>query len=294
MYCLSPRAQSGFRFGMPRSIGGARERRGGRRRRTSSSSGCRRPAFGSGFGGLGGSAAVVRAARSAPRPSRPSPSVSSVPCGQRSGREERDADPGHQGENDREAEEESASHSADRLRGAARPVCLRPGCAAPGRLPARSSYNRRAVVAGLFRPPDRASAMRARLAPAPARRRPARRDRRSLRRHREAEADAQPDRRARSSTRPSRRRATARRPRRRSGSACDGPTASSVEIVDGDGDVVRELARSRPQGRPPVTYVWDGRDDDGRVVDEGIYRPRVHLDRAAPDDRDARTASAST
>jgi FlgD Ig-like domain len=52
----------------------------------------------------------------------------------------------------------------------------------------------------------------------------------------------------------------------------------SVEIVDGSGDVVRELARSRPQGRTFVSYVWDGRDGDGHVVDEGTYRPRIHLD----------------
>ena len=54
----------------------------------------------------------------------------------------------------------------------------------------------------------------------------------------------------------------------------------SVEIVDSDGNVVRELARDRPQGRVPRSYVWDGRDDDGRVVEEGSYRPRVHLDEA--------------
>lgn len=73
---------------------------------------------------------------------------------------------------------------------------------------------------------------------------------------------------------------------------CDCPTGSasivfrlrspdrvSVQVIDADGDVVRELARSRAQGRAPVTYLWDGRDGDGRVVDEGTYRPRVHLDR---------------
>ncbi len=53
----------------------------------------------------------------------------------------------------------------------------------------------------------------------------------------------------------------------------------SVEIVDSGGRVVRELARDRPQGRRFVTYVWDGRDALGRVVDEGTYKPRVHLDR---------------
>ena len=61
----------------------------------------------------------------------------------------------------------------------------------------------------------------------------------------------------------------------------------SVEIVDSSGHVVRELARDRPQGRRFVTYVWDGRDASGRVVDEGTYRPRVHLARPAPHDRDA-------
>ena len=53
----------------------------------------------------------------------------------------------------------------------------------------------------------------------------------------------------------------------------------SVEIVDSRGHVVRELARDRPQGRRFVTYTWDGRDTAGRVVDEGTYKPRVHLDR---------------
>ena len=55
------------------------------------------------------------------------------------------------------------------------------------------------------------------------------------------------------------------------------PDRVSLQIIDADGDIVRELARSRPQGRVPVTYHWDGRDGAGRVVDEGTYRPRVHL-----------------
>jgi hypothetical protein len=57
------------------------------------------------------------------------------------------------------------------------------------------------------------------------------------------------------------------------------PDRVSVEIVDSGGDVVRELARDRAQGRRFVTYAWDGRDDTGRIVDEGTYRPRVHLAR---------------
>lgn len=56
------------------------------------------------------------------------------------------------------------------------------------------------------------------------------------------------------------------------------PDHVSVQIIDADGGLVRELARSRAQGRAPVTYLWDGRDGDGRVVEEGTYRPRVHLD----------------
>jgi len=54
----------------------------------------------------------------------------------------------------------------------------------------------------------------------------------------------------------------------------------TVDVIDSKGDVVRELARRRPQGRAAVSYVWDGRDGEGRVVEEGSYRPRVHLDRA--------------
>ena len=73
---------------------------------------------------------------------------------------------------------------------------------------------------------------------------------------------------------------------------CDCPTSSaeirfrlrqpdrvSVEIVDSGGQVVRELARDRRQGRRFVSYVWDGRDDAGRIVGEGTYKPRVHLAR---------------
>lgn len=58
------------------------------------------------------------------------------------------------------------------------------------------------------------------------------------------------------------------------------PDHVTVEMIDAHGDVVRELARRRPQGRTAVSYVWDGRDSDGRVVEEGSYRPRVHLDQA--------------
>ncbi|HEY7178176.1 MAG TPA: FlgD immunoglobulin-like domain containing protein [Gaiella sp.] len=58
------------------------------------------------------------------------------------------------------------------------------------------------------------------------------------------------------------------------------PDRVTVEVIDSRGDVVRQLARRSPQGRQAVSYVWDGRDEAGDVVDEGSYRPRVHLDRA--------------
>ena len=58
------------------------------------------------------------------------------------------------------------------------------------------------------------------------------------------------------------------------------PDRVTLEMIDSSGDVVRELARRRPQGRAPESYVWDGRDADGAVVEEGSYRPRVHLDEA--------------
>jgi hypothetical protein len=58
------------------------------------------------------------------------------------------------------------------------------------------------------------------------------------------------------------------------------PDRVTVEMIDSKGDVVRELARRRPHGRASVSYVWDGRDSAGHVVDEGSYRPRVHLEEA--------------
>ncbi|HSC92845.1 MAG TPA: FlgD immunoglobulin-like domain containing protein [Gaiellaceae bacterium] len=52
-----------------------------------------------------------------------------------------------------------------------------------------------------------------------------------------------------------------------------------VAVVDDAGDVVRTLFTGRRRGVGAVTATWDGRDDAGRVVAEGRYRPRVHLDR---------------
>jgi hypothetical protein len=51
----------------------------------------------------------------------------------------------------------------------------------------------------------------------------------------------------------------------------------TVSIVDDGGNVVRELADEQKEaGR--VAFSWDGRDDDGRVVAEGVYRPLIHFE----------------
>jgi hypothetical protein len=52
-----------------------------------------------------------------------------------------------------------------------------------------------------------------------------------------------------------------------------------VEIVDQRREVVRTLAEDRAKQRGTVRFAWDGRDDAGAVVPEGLYRPRIGLDR---------------
>ena len=52
----------------------------------------------------------------------------------------------------------------------------------------------------------------------------------------------------------------------------------TVDLIDEDGDEVRTLVSDRPEQRGRVFFFWDGRDDAGRVVPEGSYRPRVHLE----------------
>jgi hypothetical protein len=48
-------------------------------------------------------------------------------------------------------------------------------------------------------------------------------------------------------------------------------------MIDRSGEPVRELVSRQAQAAGGVTLVWDGRDDDGVVVPEGPYRPRVRL-----------------
>jgi hypothetical protein len=55
------------------------------------------------------------------------------------------------------------------------------------------------------------------------------------------------------------------------------PDVVSVSVIDGSGSDVRRLVSERPaSGR--VAVLWNGRDDSGRVVADGVYRARVRLD----------------
>jgi hypothetical protein len=55
------------------------------------------------------------------------------------------------------------------------------------------------------------------------------------------------------------------------------PDRVRVEIVDSGGAVVRTLVAGRKLRRGTVTYTWNGRDDQGHFVLQGVYEPRVHL-----------------
>jgi hypothetical protein len=54
------------------------------------------------------------------------------------------------------------------------------------------------------------------------------------------------------------------------------PDRVRLEIV-GDDHVVRTLVPGQRLRRGTVTYTWNGRDDAGRFVQQGVYKPRVHL-----------------
>jgi hypothetical protein len=61
------------------------------------------------------------------------------------------------------------------------------------------------------------------------------------------------------------------------------PQRVALAIVGADGTVVRRLRPATSQAKGDVHVVWDGRDDSGRVVPDGLYRLRVTL---ASDSRD--------
>jgi len=69
---------------------------------------------------------------------------------------------------------------------------------------------------------------------------------------------------------------------------CDSNTASiafklrnsdrlDVSVVDGSDRVVRTIERGREYAQGPVEIAWDGRDDAGKVLPEGEYKPRIRL-----------------
>jgi hypothetical protein len=51
----------------------------------------------------------------------------------------------------------------------------------------------------------------------------------------------------------------------------------SLAIVDVEGRIVRRLVDSEQFPPGPVLTRWDGRDEAGRLVPQGVYRPRLHL-----------------
>jgi flagellar hook capping protein FlgD len=53
----------------------------------------------------------------------------------------------------------------------------------------------------------------------------------------------------------------------------------TVDILDRNGRSVRTLVRKRREKPTRVSYTWDGLDNAGLVVPEGVYRPRVQLER---------------
>lgn len=55
------------------------------------------------------------------------------------------------------------------------------------------------------------------------------------------------------------------------------PDRVRVQIVGDGGNVVRTLVPGRRLRRGTVSYTWNGRDDAGRFVAQGVYKPRVHL-----------------
>jgi FlgD Ig-like domain len=54
----------------------------------------------------------------------------------------------------------------------------------------------------------------------------------------------------------------------------------TLDVVDSEGDRVRRLVDGGRFARGRHHFTWDGRNDDGMLVPEGRYRPRVRLEEA--------------
>ena len=53
-----------------------------------------------------------------------------------------------------------------------------------------------------------------------------------------------------------------------------------VSLLDDEGREIRTLVDGERAARGPHAFFWNGRDEDGRLVPEGRYRPKVELGRA--------------
>ena len=53
-----------------------------------------------------------------------------------------------------------------------------------------------------------------------------------------------------------------------------------VSLLDDEGREIRTLVDGERAARGPHEFFWNGRDDEGRLVPEGRYRPKVELGRA--------------
>jgi FlgD Ig-like domain len=53
----------------------------------------------------------------------------------------------------------------------------------------------------------------------------------------------------------------------------------TLDMLDKQGRSIRTIVRKRREPAGRVDYTWDGRDNLDRVVSEGVYRPRVQLER---------------
>ena len=51
----------------------------------------------------------------------------------------------------------------------------------------------------------------------------------------------------------------------------------TLTVVNAQGDVVRTLLASHRLRKRAVVAEWDGRDDENRVVPDGVYRPRLRV-----------------
>ena len=53
-----------------------------------------------------------------------------------------------------------------------------------------------------------------------------------------------------------------------------------LSLLDDEGNDVRRLVAGERAARGPHEFFWNGRDDEGRLLPEGRYRPKVELGRA--------------